>query len=55
MHFPLDMLGALAVAAIIFAVVSPPWRRAAAPLTGWIEALYRRLLARPIALGWIRD
>ncbi len=54
-HFPLDMAGALAVAVIAYAVVSPPWRRVGAPLTGQIESLYRRLLARPITLGWIRD
>ncbi len=52
-HFPLDMAGALVVAAIVYAVASPPWRRAGALLTRQIESLYRRLLARPIALGWI--
>lgn len=53
-HFPLDMAGALAVAAIVYALVSPPWRRVESPITGQLESLYRRLLARPIALGWIR-
>ena len=53
-HFPLDMAGALSVAAIVYALVSPPWRWAGARLTSLTESLYRRLLAKPIALGWIR-
>ncbi|AXE31317.1 undecaprenyl-diphosphatase [Chromobacterium phragmitis] len=53
-HFPLDMLGALLVAIGWFAVLSPAWNRLGRNWTSGLEALYRRLLARPIAAGWIR-
>ncbi|RYF05533.1 MAG: phosphatase PAP2 family protein [Oxalobacteraceae bacterium] len=54
-HWPLDMMGAFGVAiamALLFrttAVAGP-----CAALGGTMATLYRRLLARPIARGWLR-
>ncbi|MFY1844949.1 MULTISPECIES: phosphatase PAP2 family protein [Burkholderiales] len=53
-HFPLDMVGAVGVAAIVYAVVTPLWRRVGRPITDWVQRLYRLILAQPIAAGWIR-
>lgn len=53
-HFPLDMLGAVGVAVCAYLVVSPLWRRAGRAITRMAERLYRTVLARPIAAGWIR-
>lgn len=53
-HFPLDMAGAVAVAGVAYAVVSPLWRMAGDTITNLAEQLYRVVLAHPIASGWIR-
>ena len=53
-HFPLDMVGAVAVSAVAYAIVSPLWRMAGDALTVLAERLYRTVLARPIAAGWLR-
>lgn len=53
-HFPLDMVGAVGVAALAYAVISPVWRKTSAPITGFGERLYRQLFAKPIAAGWLR-
>jgi len=53
-HFPLDMVGAFSMAAVVGLVVAPLWRAAGSPLTRLIEAIYRRVLAWPIARGWLR-
>lgn len=53
-HFPLDMAGAVAVAGAVYISASPAWRTVADTLTRLVEKLYRKLLARPIAAGWIR-
>jgi len=53
-HFPLDMVGAVGVAACSDVVVSPFWRRAGTTTTAVAERLYRRVFARPVAAGWIR-
>ncbi|ACH39164.1 undecaprenyl diphosphate phosphatase, putative [Citrifermentans bemidjiense Bem] len=54
-HFPLDMVGAVGVAACTYSIVSPLWRVLGASITSMTERLYRYLLARPIAMGWIRN
>ena len=54
-HFPLDMVGAVAVASAVLLGISPVWRRVGGGLTAQAMELYRAFLARPIALGWIRD
>lgn len=53
-HFPLDMLGAVGVAACSYLITSPLWRRAGRAITDLAERLYRMVLARPITAGWIR-
>lgn len=53
-HFPLDMGGAVVVAGVVYVAVSPVWRKTAIPCTNLAEKLYRVLLARPIAAGWVR-
>jgi undecaprenyl-diphosphatase len=53
-HFPLDMVGALAVAGAVWLGISPIWRRVEERITAQAARIYRALLARPIALGWIR-
>ncbi|MFZ6733506.1 phosphatase PAP2 family protein [Undibacterium sp. Ji42W] len=53
-HFPLDMLGALGVSLLAYLLLSPVWTRWASPFMQAAEKLYRYLLARPIAKGWIR-
>lgn len=54
-HFPLDMAGAVGVAAVTYAVATPIWRMLGASITVLAESLYRRILARPIAMGWIKS
>jgi undecaprenyl-diphosphatase len=55
-HFPLDIVGALLVASITSWVIAlllsngPLGSR----LLDWLESLYRRLFALPIAKGWIQ-
>jgi undecaprenyl-diphosphatase len=54
-HWPLDMLGALAVAAGVTLLFQARLADSlCALLTGSLGTLYRRLLARPIARGWLR-
>jgi undecaprenyl-diphosphatase len=54
-HYPLDMLGALAVSGCVALLVS---RRGVAALCAALvplmEAVYHRVLATPIARGWLR-
>lgn len=53
-HFPLDMLGAVAVAFIVWVVISMPWSVFGNLITQAIEHVYRYLFAHPIARGLIR-
>jgi undecaprenyl-diphosphatase len=54
-HWPLDMLGALGVAiAMALLFRSLLVTAACAALAETMATLYRRLLARPIARGWLR-
>ncbi len=53
-HFPLDIAGGLVLAPLAAAVTIPVWRRAGAPVTAAAQGLYRKVLALPIARGWIR-
>lgn len=53
-HFPLDMFGAVIVACIVFGLVTPLWHLAGNAITRCAIMLYRNLLSRPIALGWLR-
>lgn len=53
LHFPLDMVGAFAVAGVAYVIISPLWRMAGDTLANRTEWLYRVVLARPIASGWL--
>ncbi len=48
------MAGAVAVAAVTYMALTPLWRNLAASVTDFAERLYWHILARPIAMGWIR-
>lgn len=52
-HFPLDMVGALAVTAFAWIASAPVWARLGGPLTRWLEGIYARLLAAAMARGWL--
>lgn len=54
-HFPLDMVGAVAVSGIVYTVVTPAWNVAGNAVMPPLLTLYRRLCAKPIAAGWLRD
>ena len=53
-HFPLDMLGSVGVAAGSTALVTWAWRWVGEWLLGWAQWVYRWVLARPIQRGWLR-
>ncbi len=53
-HFPLDMLAALGVAGLAWAVVRPLWARWGERVTRQVERIYRGVLAVPIARHWLR-
>lgn len=53
-HFPLDMVGAVAVVVAVWLGIRPFWSQVGDRLTAQVIGIYRDLLARPIALGWIR-
>lgn len=53
-HFPGDMAGAVAVVAVVWMAIHPVWRLAGERVTLAASRLYRTVLARPIASGWIR-
>lgn len=54
LHFPFDMLGAVAVACIAYAFLSPLWRFAGERLIEMTEESYWKLMAWPIGRGWVR-
>lgn len=53
-HFPLDIAGGLMLAPLAAGVAAPLWNRIGTPLTRALQGLYRKLLALPIARGWVR-
>lgn len=53
-HFPFDMVGAVGVAGLAYALVSPFWHKVGILVTKLAEEVYRKVLARPIATKWIR-
>ena len=54
LHFPLDMVGAVAVTGVAYIVVSPLWRMTGDTLTNLAVKLYRAVFSHPIASGWVR-
>jgi undecaprenyl-diphosphatase len=54
-HWPLDMIAAFMVSALAALLVNTDTGGAfAATLVGWMQGVYRRVLATPIARGWLR-
>jgi undecaprenyl-diphosphatase len=53
-HFPLDMVGAVAVAGVAYVVTLPLWRTGGDALTNYAEQTYRKVFVRPITSGWVR-
>lgn len=54
-HYPMDMFGALMVAAVVTTLFqSRVAFSASAALVPMMESVYRRVLAAPIARGWLR-
>jgi undecaprenyl-diphosphatase len=51
---PLDIVGAIVVACLAYALITPLSRIGGTPMTLSAIGLYRKLLARPIGLGWLR-
>ncbi|MEN9544822.1 MAG: hypothetical protein RLZZ598_1655 [Pseudomonadota bacterium] len=54
-HFPLDMVGAVVAATVVYVIVTPSWRRLGGPITGALERIYRRVFWRAIAAEWVRQ
>jgi undecaprenyl-diphosphatase len=53
-HFPLDMLAAVGVAAAMYALFTPVWNRLGHRATLLVEQVYGRAMAWPISRHWIR-
>jgi len=54
-HWPMDMVGGLVMAlAMTLLLRSTALGKLCAALSAWMAALYRRVMARPIARGWLR-
>lgn len=53
-HFPLDMVGAFAVAGICLVAVTPIWGSLGARVTNSLERIYRDVCAWPISKGTFR-
>ncbi len=54
-HWPMDMVGGLVMAlAMTLLLRSAAVGKVCAALSAWMAALYRRVMARPIARGWLR-
>ncbi|WP_232834718.1 undecaprenyl-diphosphatase [Rhodoferax ferrireducens] len=53
-HFPLDMLGAAGIAAIMYLLVTPVWHRMGGGATRLVELVYERAMAWPISRRWVR-
>ncbi len=54
-HYPGDVIGALGISALTAVAFAPaPGRICCTWVALRLEGLYRRLFARPIALGWVR-
>lgn len=53
-HYPFDMVGALAVVAAVCALIGPVWFWFGPRLLEGVEKLYRLVLSNPIQRGWLR-
>lgn len=53
-HFPFDMLGAVAVSLLAYVILRLLWSRKGTALMHALTAVYGWLMALPISKGWIR-
>lgn len=53
-HFPFDMVGAIVLAGIVLALISPAWRRLGASLVAICEKIYRGLFSWAFGTGWLK-
>lgn len=53
-HFPLDMIGSLGVAALSLVAVAPAWKRWGHRINTYAQRIHRRLLGRFAEAGWIQ-
>lgn len=53
-HFPLDMVGAFGVAGMSYALIASIWQIGGSRVTALAVQVYRGVMARPIAWGWLR-
>ena len=53
-HFPLDMVGAVMVSVVTYAIVNLAWTKIGDGITYRIASLYRKVFAWPISSGWIK-
>jgi undecaprenyl-diphosphatase len=53
-HFPLDMVGAVMVVVVTYAIVNLAWTKIGDGITYYIVSLYRKIFAWPISSGWIK-
>ncbi|CAE6744056.1 phosphatase PAP2 family protein [Paraburkholderia haematera] len=52
-HFPLDMVGAVAMACVAYLPITPLWQIGGSVVTRGLITVYRKLLAWPIGRGWL--
>jgi undecaprenyl-diphosphatase len=52
-HFPLDMVGAVGVSCLAYALLVPLWGRAGDAFMRLLISLYRKMLSWPIRRGWL--
>jgi undecaprenyl-diphosphatase len=53
-HFPFDLIGAVVVAGLSLALLTPIWHKVGRLITELVEETYRKILAWPISIGWIK-
>jgi len=53
-HWPLDILGGLLLPLLYSRILALAWPACGPQLLRWLNGTYRLLLAKPIALGWIK-
>lgn len=53
-HFPLDMIGAVAITCIVYAAFAPLWNALARQVTRLAIGFYGMVFARLINRGWLR-
>jgi undecaprenyl-diphosphatase len=52
-HYPLDMIGSVAVSLVAYLIITPIWRVLGTIVTDFFERIYRGVFGWPISMGWI--